>query len=254
MYLLRNTPTRFFQMFVWISLDIILWGFMSKYLTGVTNSGVSFVASLLGAILLWDFLVRVMQGVTMTFFEDVWSKNFLNIFGSPISVAEYVAGLFLSSTATSALVLIVSIILTALVFGFSVATYGILLAPFLVILYLFGIALGIFGISIVLRYGPSAEWFVWPIPAIISPLVGVTYPLKVLPQWMQFVGHLLPPTYVFEGIRAIVAGQQFPIYTLAIATLLALLYIAFAYFVFRSVYRKAIRTGLIARYSAENVN
>jgi ABC-2 type transport system permease protein len=252
-YLIRGAATRFVQIFTWIIMDIMLWGFISKYLGGVANAGFSFVPVLLGAVLLWDFLIQVMQGVTMSFFEDVWSRNFLNIFATPLRISEYVVGLVLTGIARSILALAVMLVLASLIFGFSAFVYGASLAIFLLILFLSGIALGIFGISIVLRLGPAAEWFVWPIPAFLSPFVGVFYPLSVLPSWMQFVGKLLPPSYVFAGVRSIVSGGPFPAANLFWGILLALIYIVIAYITFANVYRKAVRTGLIARYSAESI-
>ena len=53
--------------------------------------------ALLGAVLLWDFLTRVMQGVTMAFFEDVWSRNFLNLFATPLTIFDYLAGLVVAA-------------------------------------------------------------------------------------------------------------------------------------------------------------
>jgi ABC-2 type transport system permease protein len=196
----------------------------------------------------------MMQSIATAFFEDVWARNFLNIFASPILISEYLTGLVLTGVVTSLVAFVVMLFLAGVVFGFSILVYGFAVIPFLIILFLFGIALGIVGVSIVLRLGPPAEWFVWPIPAVISPFVGVIYPLSILPHWMQFVGHLLPPSYVFEGVRAIVAGGTFSGSAFAIGLCLSLMYIALAYFIFLAVYRKAIRTGLIARYSAESVN
>ena len=86
-YLIRGSFSRLFPLFAWVAVDIVLWGFITKYLNSVTASGFNFVPVLLGAVLLWDFLIRVMQGVTMAFFEDVWSRNFLNIFATPLSSA-----------------------------------------------------------------------------------------------------------------------------------------------------------------------
>jgi len=95
------------------------------------------------------------------------------------------------------------------VFGLSFLSYGLLLIPFLLVLFLFGIALGIFASTVVLRLGPASEWFIWPVPALISPFAGVFYPVATLPAWMQGIAHVLPPSYVFEGMRAIVAGAEF---------------------------------------------
>src|SRR3989344_749767 len=99
-YLIRDNPTRFFQMFVWITVDIILWGFMSRYITGVASTEFSFLPAVLGAVILWDFLIRVMQGVTMAFMEDTWSRNILNMFASPMTISEYIAGFVLTSIGT----------------------------------------------------------------------------------------------------------------------------------------------------------
>ena len=254
LYLMRGSVSRVLPLFVWAGIDIVLWGFITKYLNAITSSGVNFVPSLLGAVLLWDFLIRVMQGVTMTFFEDVWSRNFLNIFATPLSISEYLSGLVLSSIATSSVGLIVMVALATMVFGLSFFVYGLMLVPFFLVLFMCGIALGILGSGIVLRFGPPAEWFVWPIPAIISPFVGVFYPLSTLPRWMRYISRVLPPSHVFEGMRAIVFGKSIAPYGLLWGFGLAVGYILLACWFFTSVYRYAVRTGLIARYSAETLS
>jgi ABC-2 type transport system permease protein len=253
-YLLRGSPARIVPLFAWAGIDIVLWGFISRYLNSVASAGFNFVPALLGAVLLWDFLIRIMQGVTMAFFEDVWSRNFLNIFATPLSISEYLGGLVLSSISTSVVGLVVMLLLATTVFGLSFLGYGLALVQFLLTLFLFGIALGVFASAIVLRLGPAAEWFIWPIPALLSPFAGVFYPLSTLPKWMQLVSRVLPPAYVFEGVRRIVAGGAASGAALAWATVLAVVYLVLACWFFASVYRYAVRTGLIVRYSAESLS
>ncbi|MBU1044027.1 MAG: ABC transporter permease [Candidatus Omnitrophica bacterium] len=252
-YLIRASLSRLLPLFIWVAVDIVLWGFLTRYLNSVSSVSFNFVPAMLGAVLFWDFLVRIMQGVTMAFFEDVWARNFLNLFSTPISIIEYISGLILSSMATSSIGIVVMFVLAVVVFGFSFLTYGVMVIPFLIVLFMFGIALGIAACALVLRLGPAAEWFIWPIPAIISPFVGVLYPVSILPQWMQFVSRFLPPSYVFECLRAIVLGQEASGSSLFIGAGLAAVYIflAIAFFIF--TYKHAVRTGLIARYSAENI-
>jgi ABC-2 type transport system permease protein len=255
-YLYRGSPARVLSLFAWIAIDIVLWGFISRYLNTVASPGFNFVPALLGAVLLWDFFTRVMQGVTMAFFEDVWSRNFLNIFGSPLSIGEYVTGLVLSSIATSSVGLVAMMILAGVVFRLDLLLYGVAVFPFLAVLFVFGISLGILASALVLRLGPSAEWFIWPIPALISPFAGVFYPLEVLPGWMQVVARCLPPGYVFENLRRIVKsgpGAAEPL-ELVVGILLAIVYLGLASYVFARTYRLVVRTGLIARYSAESVS
>ena len=253
-YLYRGSVARFVPLFAWVTIDMVLWGFMTKFLGSVTQSHYRFVPTLLGAVLFWDFMTRVMQGVTTSFFEDVWTRNFLNVFASPITVTEYVTGLLLSSISMSMIGLLVMVLIATLGFGLSFAAYGGMLVPFILVLFLFGMALGIAAVAMVLRLGPAAEWFVWPIPALLSPFAAVYYPVATLPVWMRWISRLLPASYVFEGMRAVVAGQGFHASMLAIAVGMAILYILIAYRVFARVFRYAVKTGLLARYSAESAS
>jgi len=251
-YLLRGSPVRVLPIFAWVAIDIVLWGFITRYLNTIASPGFDFVPVLLGAVLFWDFFTRVMQGVTMAFLEDVWSRNFLNLFASPLSIREYVGGLVLSCIATSVLGLLTMVVLAATAFGLSFFAYGAMLVPFLLVLFLFGIALGIFASALVLRFGPASEWIVWPIPAFLSPFAAIFYPVSTLPHWMRMVSYLLPPSYVFEGMRAIVSGGAYRGTALLISAFLAALYILLASWFFTRVHRHAVRTGLLARYSAES--
>jgi ABC-2 type transport system permease protein len=253
-YLLRGSPARILPLFAWVAIDVVLWGFITRFLDRVSAAGLDFVATLLGAVLLWDYLTRVMHGVTMAFFEDVWSRNFLNFFATPLTIAEYVTGLVATSVATSFVGLLVMIGVARAAFGLSLAVYGAPLAGFLGVLFVFGIALGILGTAIVLWLGPAAEWLIWPIPALLSPFAGVFYPLSTLPAWMQAIARALPPSYVFEAARAIVEGSTPSLTDLAVGGALALAELAAAGWLFARVHRHAVRTGLLARYSAESVS
>jgi len=253
-YLIRGSPARVLPLFAWVAVDMILWGFITKYLNAVSVAGFDFVPVLLGAVLLWDFFTRVMHGVTMAFFEDVWSRNFLNLFATPLTISEYVAGLVVSSTGTSLVGLVIMLVLASAIFGLSFVGFGAVVYLFLAVLFLFGVALGIIGVAIVLRFGPAAEWLIWPIPVLVSPFAGVFYPLSILPSWMQDVARLLPPSYVFENLRAMVAGQPASAAALLLSAGLCFLYVGLACWIFVRVYRHSVRTGLIARYSAETIS
>jgi ABC-2 type transport system permease protein len=252
-YLMRSSPTRLVPMFAWVAVDIVLWGFFTRYLNGISSGGMNFVPRLLGAVLFWDFFTRVMQGVTTAFFEDVWSRNFVNIFSAPLSLADYLGGLVLTSIATSVIGLAVMMTLATTIFGLSFLVYGILLVPFVMVLFLFGIALGVVASAMVLRLGPASEWLVWPMPALLSPFVGVFYPLATLPHWMQQVSRLLPPSYMFEAMRSIVSGGSASWTQLSIGLAIALAELALAFWIFAYIFRGAVRSGRLARYSAEGI-
>jgi ABC-2 type transport system permease protein len=253
-YLVRGSVARIVPLFAWVAIDMVLWGFITRYLDAITQARLDFVANLLGAVLLWDFLSRVMQGVTTAFLEDVWSRNFLNLFASPLSIGEYLAGLVASSVAASAIGLAAMLGLATTIFRLSFFSYGAPLVPFLLILFVFGIALGVAASALVLWLGPASEWFVWPIPALVAPFAGVYYPVSTLPVWMQRVSVALPPAAVFDGLRNDVLHRGVSVGDLARAAVLAAAYLAVACWFYARVHRRAIRVGLIARYSAENVS
>jgi len=173
---------------------------------------------------------------------------------SPFHAKHFVNYLVLTTIVTSLIGLVVMIVLATLAFGLSFFAYGLTLVPFLLILFLFGIALGICAAAMVLRLGPAAEWFVWPIPALVSPFAGVFYPLSTLPHWMQFIGKLLPVSYVFEGLRTIISGAAVPLLSLLVSGCLAVICVLLACWYFRRVYRRAMRTGILVRYTAESVS
>jgi ABC-2 type transport system permease protein len=253
LYLLRGSPARLLPMFAWVLIDIVLWGFMARYLNTLSAHG-DFLPALLGAVLFWDFFLRVMQGVTTAFFEDVWSRNFLNLFASPLRISEYVAGLIATSLLTSAAGLCSMLLVATLVFGLPIFQLGATIVPFLLVLFVFGTALGIMACALVLRLGPASEWLVWPMPALLSPFAGVFYPLSTLPEWMRWVSRVLPPAYVFEALRALTAGRAPASGSLLTAAGLALVHLALGAWLFARIYRFAVRHGLLARYSAESVS
>src|SRR5690348_12979813 len=118
-YLYRSSPQRVLPLFVWVVLDVVLWGFITRFLGQVSHSGFGFVPALLGAVLLWDFLTRVMQGITTAFFEGVWSRNFLNVFAAPIRVTEYLGGLITIGVTNSLIALVAMFAVAWGVFGLS---------------------------------------------------------------------------------------------------------------------------------------
>jgi len=252
-YLIRGSPVRVLPMFAWVAIDIVLWGFITRYLDAVSGARVNFVATLLGAVLLWDFCTRIMQGLTTAFLEDVWSRNFLNVFATPLRIGEYISGLVATGIATSVVGLVIMLLLATLAFGLSFLSLGLALVPFLLVLFVFGIALGVLASAMVLRLGPASEWLVWPLPALLSPFMGVFYPISTLPVWMQAVARVLPPSYVFESMRHVLAGQAADAASLAAGVLLSVIELVIACYVFVAVYGYAVRSGLLARYSAESM-
>src|SRR3990167_8081182 len=202
-FLYKGNPMRLTAPFLWIFVDIILWGFISKYLSAFGNATFNFTSVILGAIILWNFLTRIQQGVMTAFLEDVWAQNFINFFASPLTIKEYVAGLVATSLAMGLASFLVMAAVAGLVFGYNVFKIGLIIIPFMLVLFIFAVAMGIFMTAIILRFGTSAEWIGWPIPFAMSVFVGVFYPISNLPESLQIISKVIPATYVFESFRSL---------------------------------------------------
>jgi ABC-2 type transport system permease protein len=253
-FLFKSNPTRLVSIFLWLIIDIIQWGFISRYLGSLGQATFSFITVILGAIILWEFMARIEQGIMMAFLEDIWSQNFINFFASPLKVREYLGGLILTSITSGAAAFVAMIAVAAVAFGYNVLRIGSLLLPFLFILLIFGIAMGIFVSGIIFRLGPSAEWLGWPIPMVLSIFAGVYYPISTLPPYLQVFARVIPPSYVFESCRAVLATGKLPAgyaFDLAAGALLATAYLAATSLFFVRVYQRNLQSGSISRFNAE---
>lgn len=256
MFLIKSNPTRLAGMFLWLVIDIVQWGFISKFLGTFGGATFGVVAVLLGAIIFWEFITRVGQGLMTGFLEDIWSQNFINYFASPLKIKEYLGGLVLNGITSSLVGFALLAGIAGLAFGYNIFKIGIIILPFLFILLIFGMAIGIFISAIIFRLGPSAEWFAWPIPFALSIFSGVYYPIAILPPAFQVIAKLIPASYVFESLRAILTTHSFSPalgINLLVGLVLSLIYLFITYTLFVRVYRRNLRTGGLARFSAESV-
>lgn len=247
--LLRRSPGRWTGLVYWPMIDLFVWGTLSVYLNRSQSSPSVFVY-LIGSVIMMNFIWRTQQGIGVSFLEDVWTHNFVNLFASPLTLTEYLIGLTITALVKIAIAIGFMSLVAFALYAFSIFTFSWYLLPFIAILFLFSIALGFFSVGLTLRIGPSAEALVWSIPAIISPLSGAMYPVTTLPAWIQHIAWILPPTYVFEGMRQVLAGHGF--HTAPILTALAGSLIALAlglWYVYQS-YRSVLKRGLFSRFSA----
>ena len=250
-FLVKSNPVRLTAHFLWLIIDVIQWGFISKYLGTFGNATFGFVTVILGAIILWEFMSRIQQGMMSAFLEDVWTQNFINFFASPLEVGEYLGGLVLTSLTTSSIGFVIMLLITSFGFGYNFFIIGLYILPFMILLLIFGIAMGLFITGLIFRLGPSAEWLGWPIPFVLSIFVGVYYPISVLPNVLQMVSKILPPAYVFESVRAIISGNFNVGANLFWGFLLAIIYLIIMYLFFLRVYKHNLKTGAISRFNAE---
>jgi len=208
-YLLRSSWPRLLELIYWPAVQMMMWGFLQLYIG--TNSGFFARAggTFIGAVLLWDILFRGQLGFSVSFLEEMWSRNLANLMISPLKPIEFVIALMTMSMVRLAIGMVPVSLLAIAFFGFNLYAMGLALAAFFANLILTSWAVGIFVSGLVLRNGLGAEGFAWTIMFLLLPLTCVYYPVSVLPDWLQAIALTLPPTYVFEGMRALLIEHIF---------------------------------------------
>lgn len=243
-YLLRGSWPRALEMAYWPTVQLLIWGFLSQFLA--TNS--SWVAQaagvLVASVLLWDILARSQIGMSVTFLEEMWSRNLGNLFVSPLRPQEWVASLIVMALIRTLIGLSLPVLIAIPLFSFNLfVMIGLPLAAFFLNLVLTGVIVGTLTSGLLLRHGMGAESFAWMAVFILAPLSAVYYPVSSLPDWIEPLSRALPPTYVFEGMRGVVFGQGLDWTNLAMALGLNLLYGGLAALYFLRAFRYARTVG-----------
>ena len=208
-YLLRSSWPRLFDLMYWPAVQMVMWGFLQTYVMQSSGTLTRAAGTFIAAVMLWDILFRGQLGFSISFLEEMYARNLGNLMMSPLRPFEFIAALMIMSVIRLAIGIVPVSLLAIAFFGFNLWSLGLALALFIVNLFLTGWAVAIFVAGLLLRNGLGAETMAWGIMFLLLPFTCVYYPVDVLPGWLQTVAWTLPPTSVFEGMRALVVEHTF---------------------------------------------
>ena len=246
-YVLRRSWPRVLELAYWPIVQMILWGFITKFFLTHSSWVAQAAGVLIAAVLLWDVLFRSQLGITISFLEELWSRNLAHIFISPLRTYEYVLSLGLMSLIRTLIGSIPAALLAIPLYHYSIFEMGLPLLAFFVNLMVFGWGMGLGIAAILLRWGLAAESMAWLFIFILAPLSGVYYPVDILPEWLQSVAWALPSSYVFEGMRAVLFEGVFRSDLLLGAIILNVAYLVLGGTAFLVAVRAARIHGLLLR-------
>ena len=244
-YLIKSSFPRLLDLIYWPTIQIILWGFISKFFTMYSDFYNHTVGIILSAAILYDFLFRTSISFNMLFLEEIWSRNFTNLFIAPLKISEIITAMTITALIRTLIGIVPAIILTAPFFGVSLLKLGPSLILLFLSLYLFGITLGLLVTSGLLRYGPSFENVAWSSLFLLAPLGCVYCPLSILPDWLQILAKSLPLVYIFEEVRSILMNNVVNYSNIISALILNLVYFTISVFVFYSAFDEARKKGTL---------
>jgi len=243
LYLLRSSWPRILELVYWPTMQLFVWGFLQLYIS--QNAGFFARAGgvFIGAVLLWDILFRGQLGFSVSFLEEMWTRNLSSLMISPLRPIEFVAALMIMSIVRLAIGMVPVTLLAIAFFGFNIYSLGFALAAFFANLILTSWSVGILVSGVLLRNGMGAESLAWTLMFVLMPLTCVYYPVATLPSWLQVVAWSLPPTYVFEGMRALVISHEFRADLMLQACALNAVYFSAAVVSFLQLLKSARRQG-----------
>ena len=244
-YLIKGSFPRILDLIYWPTIQIVLWGFVSKFFTLHSSYYNHTVGIILSAAILYDFLFRSSISFNMLFLEEIWSRNFTNLFIAPLKISEIITALTITALLRTLIGVVPAIFLATPFFGVSILNLGPSLILLFLSLYLFGITLGLLVTSGLLRFGPAFENIAWSSLFLLAPLGCVYYPLSILPEWLQVLAKSLPLVYIFEEVRSILINNVVNYTNIISALKLNFIYFALAVFVFYISFYGARKKGTL---------
>ena len=245
LYLIKGSFPRILDLIYWPTIQIILWGFISKFFTMYSDYYTNTIGVILSCAILYDFLFRSSISFNMLFLEEIWSRNFTNLFVAPLKISEIITALTFTALIRTLIGIVPAIILMSPLFGVSILNMGPALLLLFLSLYMFGTTLGILVTSGLLRFGPAFENTAWSSLFLLAPLGCVYYPISILPEWLQYVSKFLPLVYVFEEARSILINNVISYENIFKALLLNLFYFVIAIIIFYFSFYGARKKGTL---------
>ena len=244
-YLIKGSFPRILDLIYWPTIQIFLWGFISKFFTLSSSYYENTVGIILSAAILYDFLFRSSISYNMMFLEEIWSRNFTNLFIAPIKLSEIIAALTFTAIFRTLIGMIPAAILAIPFFGVSIFKIGTPLIFLLISLYIFGVTLGLLVTSGLVRFGPSFENIAWASLFFLAPLGCIYYPVEILPTWLQIIANFLPLVHIFEEMRNILIYDLLNYSQIFKAIIISLLYFVFGVIIFYLSYSGAKKRGTL---------
>ena len=242
-FLITRSFPRVLDLIYWPSIQITLWGFISNFFATYSTYYNGAVGVILSCAILYDFLFRTSIGFNMLFLEEIWSRNFTNLFIAPIRLSEIIISLVFTALVRSLIGLVPAILLTSPIFGISLLDLGLPLFFLFLSLYIFGITLGILVSAGLLRFGPSFENIAWSTLFLLAPFGCVYYPIETLPEIFQTIAYSLPLVYIFEEARNILINQTVNNQNIIQAFYLNFIYLIIAISIFYYSFIQARKKG-----------
>lgn len=235
--------------FWWPVIDLVIWGLVTVYLQKQGGATSDVILAFLAGIMFWNTIIRVQLDIGVSFLNEAWDRNLLNLFASPLTIWEFLLAVIILGLIKLIFSLGGIVLLALLLYKFNIFVMGWYLIPFIANLLIMGWWIGIFTNSLVIRFGYRAQNLAWTFAFIFQPISAVYYPVSVLPLWLQTIARIFPSSYIFEGMRSVLATGTTSSEALILSTALNVIYFSLALLFYKQMFTASQKNGYITRFT-----
>ncbi|OGK25809.1 hypothetical protein A3C28_00805 [Candidatus Roizmanbacteria bacterium RIFCSPHIGHO2_02_FULL_39_9] len=247
-YNLRRSYDRLSDVFYWPALDLFIWGLTSSFFVSIAPEFPNLIFSILAGQILWIFLWRGQYEISVNLLEDLWNRNLINIFVSPLKFSEWIAALVIHGILKAFISFLFAALFAFFLYKTNIFSFGFSMIPFMILLIMTGWTIGFFVAALILRYGTKVQTLAWTLGGLFGPFSAIYYPVSILPDWGRFIAAFVPSSYVFEGMREVINKGQLNTHLLLVSFILNLIYLILALFFLSRSFRKVLEKGLVKVY------
>lgn len=245
---MKHSINRWSDVIYWPVIDLLLWGLTIKYVTLLSSNPQKVVVSVIAGLLLWTLVWRAQYEISVNILEDLWSKNLINLFVSPLTFWEFITAFLIIGLIKVVIGFVFTSFIAYLLYRVNMFIFGFYLIPFVLLLFMTGWWVGFLVGGLILRFGTKVEQFAWSMISLLSPFTAIYYPLSILPNWAQTVAKFVPTSYIFEGAREVITKGILDPKKIIICFILNCIYITLALIFMRKSFDKILQKGLVKAY------
>jgi len=234
---------RLFSMLYWPFINIVIWGITSMWIQNIAHEK-NLTAMMLTGLVLWQIVFRINIETAKGLYEELLDHNIVNLFSSPLTWSEWVAGMMLIGVLNLFLVLITSGATVWFLYNVSLLKLGWSIFPFMFLLLLSALFIGFFICGLLIYWGSKATDYLYTIGYVFSPFSAIYYPVSSLPESIQWISNILPTTPIFEAMRELLKHGSYSSNFLIKSMLLNVLYLSGGLLFFYYQFQKSRAKGL----------
>ncbi|MCC6500771.1 MAG: ABC transporter permease [Anaerolineales bacterium] len=253
-------PSWIIALFIWPVIFPMGYILTARALSGVDGSGLTAFQNTTGlneytgyiavGTMIWMWQNIVLWAVGYSLRNEQLRGTLESNWLSPTWRFAYLLGSSFPQLVSMFMLMLVSGLEYALLFRvqFEGSLWLTLLVIFAAIPSVYGLGFAFASVVITVK---EANAFVFLVRGIVMVFCGITYPLAMLPGWMQSVAQWLPQTYIIHAMRTAALsteGLSGIAFDLKMMTLFGVFWLAIGYWLFATMERRARQTGAIGQY------